>query len=100
MGVPVLTLPSDRIIQRTTASFLTAMGMPEFIAASEEDYIAKAVSFVTHERAHLATSRQECRQRLQASPIMTGYNDAVETVFRNLWREWCATQKEEHASEN
>lgn len=95
MGVPVVTLIGDRVIQRTTASFLTTLGLPEFIAQTRDDYIDCAVRMVTTERGVLATIRQELRARLHASPIMTGYVSAVETAYRNLWREFCATQPKE-----
>jgi len=46
MGVPVLTLPGKSFASRVGASLLTAIDMPELIAQSEADYIAKAVALV------------------------------------------------------
>jgi len=41
MGVPVVTLAGERMIERQGASLLTAVGLEELIAADREDYIAK-----------------------------------------------------------
>ena len=46
IGVPVLTFPGKSFASRVGASLLTAIGMPELIAASEADYVAKAVALV------------------------------------------------------
>lgn len=98
MGVPCVTLLGDRVIQRTSASFFTTLGMPEFIATTEAEYIDKAVAFVTTERESLAAIRPTLRDRLQASPIMTGYREKVETIYRQLWRNWCEKQNRERAA--
>lgn len=94
MGVPTVTLIGERMIQRASASFLTCVGFDEWcVATTVEDYIAKAVALVTTERETLAWMRAHARNRLQTSPIMVGYVDAVEAAYRDLWREWCAKQK-------
>jgi len=46
MGVPVLALPGKSFASRVGASLLTAIGMPELIAASEADYVSKAVALL------------------------------------------------------
>jgi predicted O-linked N-acetylglucosamine transferase (SPINDLY family) len=47
MGVPVLTLPGESFASRVGASLLTAIAMPELIAGSRSDYVAKAVALVS-----------------------------------------------------
>jgi predicted O-linked N-acetylglucosamine transferase (SPINDLY family) len=89
MGVPCVTFIGPRMIQRTSASFLTTLGYEELIATSREDYINKAISYVTTKRDRLAQIRKECRSTMKASPIMFGYVEAVEAKYRMLWREWC-----------
>lgn len=91
MGVPCVALYGERAIQRTTASLLTNLGIPEFIAYSTEDYIEKAVAFVTTRKEELAALRPVLRQRLAESPICAGYREHVEVAYRDLWRKWCAT---------
>lgn len=46
MGVPVLTLPGKSFASRVGASLLTVIAMPELIAGSRSDYVAKAVALV------------------------------------------------------
>ena len=90
MGVPAVTLWGERSIHRTTASLLTNVGLPQFIAYSKEEYIQKAIDFVTVRKDELAAIRPTLRQTLADSPICKGYLEATETVYRDLWRRWCA----------
>ena len=98
MGVPPVTLIGDRVIQRTSASVLTVLGHPEFIASTTQEYIDKAVYFVTEGRTHLAQVRSELRPQLLGSPIVVGYVAQVETHYRELWRAFCARQAKEQAA--
>ncbi len=93
MGVPCVTLLGERVIQRTSASILTVLGLPELIATSRQAYKKIATEMVTTKRDQLAEIRQGLRARLTASPIITGYRAAVEAQYRALWREWCAAQE-------
>ena len=42
-GTPVLTLPLDTLASRVAASQLYALGFPELVASSREEYVLKAV---------------------------------------------------------
>ena len=44
MGVPVVTLRGDRFIARVGESILSTVGLKEWIAADEDDYVAKAAA--------------------------------------------------------
>ena len=89
MGVLPVTLPGTRPFTRISASALSILGLHNFIASSPEEYVAKAVEWVTTRRQELSKIRTTLRQRLQASPIMAGYVDAVEAAYRELWGAWC-----------
>lgn len=91
MGVPPLTLIGPRVIQRTTASLLTVLGLTEFITETPEAYIDQAVTWVTTRKHELAAIRAGLRERCDTSPIRHGYRDAAETLYRQVWRDWCAT---------
>jgi protein O-GlcNAc transferase len=39
MGVPVLTLRGDRFISHVTESMLRTAGLPDWVAADEDDYV-------------------------------------------------------------
>lgn len=94
MGVPMVTMWGERMISRTSASFLTNLGWTDCIAYSEQEYIDKAVALVTTDRERLAILRATARERLRASPIMAGYVEAVEAIYRELWQRYCADSAE------
>jgi len=91
MGVPAVTLIGPRVIQRTTASFLTTLGLTDFIAETPDQYVDKAVEWVTTRKHELAEIRQGLPAKCDASPIKTGYVEAVEVAYRQAWRAWCAS---------
>jgi len=95
MGVPVITRAGPSPINRSATSMMHSVGLPEFVATSEDDYIAIACRFAGDLQA-LADIRQGLRARMQASPLMDGerVTRSLEEAYRRVWREWCATQKE------
>ena len=90
MGVPVLTLAGERPASRSAASILAALGLEDWIAASEEEYLRIALAQAA-DTQRLAALRGTLRRRLQASPLMDEARFArdVEAVMRELWRTWC-----------
>jgi len=86
MGVPVLTLPGELPISRQTGSFLEALGLSEWIAASREDYIDKAVRFASRVDA-LKHLRQTLRDKMLASRLCDGaaYARAIESALSALY---------------
>ncbi len=93
-GVPSVTLIGERTIQRAAASILHLVGFYPGIAATPDAYVDRAVELVTTSRVWLAAERPFWRERLRASSICTGYVAAVEAVYGQLWREWCATVRQ------
>jgi protein O-GlcNAc transferase len=87
MGVPVLTLASDRHAGRVGASLLTRAGLAELIAQTPEDFVARAAALAA-DGARLAELRVSLRANLRASPLCDGRRLAreFETVYRGLWR--------------
>ena len=59
MGVPVLTRIGSSFAARVCASLVAAVGLPDFISQTREQYIAKAVRLANDPAAHA-----EARQRL------------------------------------
>ncbi|HQB39952.1 MAG TPA: tetratricopeptide repeat protein [Deltaproteobacteria bacterium] len=68
MGVPVLTMRGDRFISHVGESILTNAGLPEWIAADEDDYVAKAVEF-TSDLDSLSRLRAGLREQVLSSPL-------------------------------
>lgn len=90
MGVPVLSLKGGRFISHQGETILQNVGLPEWIAVDEEDYVAKAAAFAG-DLAALAALRAGLRQRLLKSPLCDAPRFArnLEEAFRGMWRIWC-----------
>ena len=91
MGVPVVALNGPTIPSRITPSMLTVLGMPEWIARSDEEYVRIAVQ-AARDLPGLARLRAELRSRLAASMLgdVQRYTREVEAALRSMWRRWCA----------
>ncbi len=87
MGVPLLTLYGTQPSGRSAASILAAMDRTDWIAKTPEEYVSKAVAMVNDLPA-LAKARKTLRQELLDSPVVKGYIEAVEAVYRDLWKRW------------
>ena len=86
MGVPVLSLPGATALSRQGLSILQNLGLPDWVAADEADYLALAQRHAGN-LAALAALRQGLRQRLLASPLCDAPRFAghLEAALRGLW---------------
>jgi predicted O-linked N-acetylglucosamine transferase (SPINDLY family) len=75
-------------------------GLPEWIAANADDYVARAVSRAGNLQ-RLSELRSGLRQQILASPIFDAPRFArhFEAVLRGMWLQWC-NQQQGHASDN
>ncbi|MEI6150603.1 MAG: tetratricopeptide repeat protein, partial [bacterium] len=71
MGVPALTLASRPPVGRIGTSLMINLGLPEWVAQTQEEYVAKAIALAQDVQA-LARLRAGMRQRMQHSPLMDG----------------------------
>ena len=71
-GCPLLALPGQTFASRVSASMLMALGLADLIAASPQDYVAKAVKIGTD-----AELRLSLKQRLAAAQKNAPLFDAV-----------------------
>jgi protein O-GlcNAc transferase len=83
MGVPVLTLPGKSFASRVGASLLTAIGMPELIAQSEADYVAKAAILVADK-----TLKPRVAEAVQRSTLFDppAFARSLEAAYADLLR--------------
>lgn len=89
MGLPVITLRGDLPCGRLSASVLTAIGRPEWIADSTEAYVATAVA-VAGDRAALLAARRLLRGQMAATVAdATTFMRRLETLYRVQWHRWC-----------
>ena len=91
MGVPVISLAGRTHASRTGVSLLTAVGLSELLASSEEEYIQNAVG-LANDLPRLASLRASTRERMQNSALTdaAGFARNLEAAFRVMWRTWCA----------
>ncbi len=68
MGVPVLTLLGDAFCHRHSASFLTAVGLEDWVVKNQKDYIAKALTFGQNV-SFLSEMRADLRSRVMQSSL-------------------------------
>jgi predicted O-linked N-acetylglucosamine transferase (SPINDLY family) len=85
MGVPLLTLPGKSFASRVGASLLTALGLPELIAADLEAYIAVAVR-LAGDRAALDGLKARLDGALAATPVFdpTTFAGRLEVAFETM----------------
>lgn len=90
MGVPVLSLAGPKPIHRMGVSMLTSVGLGEFIAQSQDEYVEIAKRFAG-DISRLAEIRREVRPNMEKSPLMDGeaVTRDLEGAIRRIWREWC-----------
>jgi len=90
MGVPLVTLAGERSSSRGGASILTSLGRPEWIARTQEQYIAIAQRLAAAPQ-QLAAIRSGLRAELRASPLMdnAGFTRELEDLYRQAWKQWC-----------
>ena len=87
MGVPTLTLAGDTLLARQGASMLTAAGLGDWVAISEEDYIAKAVA-LAGDLPKLAALRARLREQVSTSPLFDAKRFArnFEDALWGMWQ--------------
>lgn len=90
MGVPVVVKEGQNFVSRMGASFMRAAGLPEWVAASDEDYVAIAVRMAADRQA-LLQLKAGLRARLQAAPAwdIDQYTRDMERALRAMWTDHC-----------
>jgi len=91
MGVPMITLRWPTVVGRLSASIMTTLGLPDWIAETPEQYVQLAIQKASDLQS-LAALRQRLRDIFTSSVIgdPAAYAKAVEKKYRQLWQEWCA----------
>jgi len=90
MGVPVVTLVGDKHISRMGLSILSAVGLPELITYTPQEYVKVCVN-LANDIEYLKNSRALIRAKMQASPLMdaVSFTHQLETHYRKMWEQWC-----------
>ncbi len=86
MGVPTLTRVGEAPISRSSASILAALGLEDWIARSEDEFIAAALRHAG-DLAALSSLRARLRGTLERSILMDGerFTRQVEALYLQMW---------------
>jgi protein O-GlcNAc transferase len=87
MGVPFITRRGDRFIAHVGESIAQNVGMTDWIAGDDEDYLAKVVAH-SADLEQLSRLRAGLRQQALASPLFDSRRFArnFETAMWGMWR--------------
>ncbi|MBV8030802.1 MAG: tetratricopeptide repeat protein [Betaproteobacteria bacterium] len=90
MGVPVVTVLGKTTHGRLSGALLHALGMPDWIATNEDEYVRIALEFA-EDREHLDRLRRGMREELMRTPVFNvrEYTRLVEANYRLWWQKWC-----------
>ena len=88
MGVPTLTLAGNTLLERQGAAMLNCVGLNDWIANNEEEYIQKATSFA-HYIQHLSQLRGTIRDKMAISPLVDAalFAKNLKSALNSMWRE-------------
>jgi protein O-GlcNAc transferase len=86
MGVPVITLAGEVHVSRVGVSLLQAAGLPEWIAATPEEYRRLAIGSAA-DRDGLARLRRTLRKQVAGSMLTDsqGFTRRLEKTYQDLW---------------
>lgn len=87
MGVPTITLAGKTMLGRIGASLLTCVGMTDWVAWSEDDYVALAVKHGSDTEG-LARLRAGMRQQVAVTPLFdaTVFAPQFEKALLDIWQ--------------
>lgn len=90
MGAPLVTLAGGRHAARVGASLMSAIGLPELVAATPDRYAAIAAE-LAGDLSRLMRLRMGMRERVRASALCdeARFMRNLETAYRLMWRRWC-----------
>ena len=87
MGVPVLTKAGNNFVSRCGESININLGMKDFIAITNDDYISKAVS-LDKNRDEITNIRKTLREKARNSPLFDKdkFGNEFSELMINLWK--------------
>ena len=89
MGVPVMTFSGRGFASRVCASLVRAVGMPEMVCESPEDYVDKVIA-LGKDRAALKRCREKLARIRDSSVLfdMNGLVQSLEGIYRQMWQDF------------
>jgi len=88
-GLPLLTCRGTAFPGRVAASLLTAVGMPELITESMEEYVSRAIALARQPQALSALKDKLARNRLIQPLFDTErFRRDIEEAYTGMWQAW------------
>ena len=90
LGVPVVSLRGQVFQSRAGFSILNAVGLPDLVAQTREEYHDKAVRLASDLPA-LSALRSRLREQMRCSSLVDGkgFTREIERLYQEVWRRWC-----------
>lgn len=84
-GVPIVTCTAESFAARVAASLLKAVGLPELVTSSPNDYEALAIA-LARDPSRLAALKQKLTENRMTAPLFdtVSYTRALEAAFRQM----------------
>lgn len=96
-GLPVLTCMGEAFAARVAASLLTAVGLPELITSTTEDYEALAIQLATHPEQLAALKQKLAAQRLSCPLFDTArFTRHIESAYQIMYDRYQADLAPDH----
>lgn len=94
MGVPVLTRRGDRFLAHLGEMVLNTVGLPQWIACDDDDYVARAVA-AARDLPALAALRAGLREQVRRSPLCDAPRFAGHfmSALEAMWQERVAREE-------
>lgn len=93
-GLPVLACSGDTFAGRVAGSLLMAIGTPELVTGSLEDYERAALA-LARDPQRLSALRQKLHENRDASTLfdLAKLTGNIEAAYARMWQAWCSGQK-------
>jgi len=98
-GLPVLTLMGESFASRVAASLLNAIGLPELIATTQEEYEATAIELAKNLQKLLAIKQKLANNRLRTPLFDTPlFTKNIETAYIKMHERYLGGLEPDHIS--
>jgi protein O-GlcNAc transferase len=93
-GLPLLTSTGDTFAGRVAGSLLTAIGLPELVTSSLEDY-ERAARALIQAPDRLKTLREKIERQRDVNSLfdLPRLAGAIEAAYARMWQTWLSGQK-------
>jgi predicted O-linked N-acetylglucosamine transferase (SPINDLY family) len=85
-GTPVITLLGKHFASRVSASLLTAVGLPELITNSQEEYVKKAVE-IANSKERIKELKEKLKENKKTKPLFNTelFVKHLESAYEKVW---------------